>query len=74
MEGLGFIQAEWGSYLGFYRNGKQDIFGIENLKNGASYHGEFKEGSYHGRGQYTDGVRVLYILRKMMTCTAGRFL
>ena len=42
-----------GSYVGEFKNNKQNGQGFRTAPNGATYKGEFKNGRMHGKGTYT---------------------
>ncbi|QHI36257.1 hypothetical protein IMCC3317_16160 [Kordia antarctica] len=51
--GIGIYEYSNSTYMGTFKNGKRDGFGMLFFKSGGDYVGEFSNGNYHGLGTYT---------------------
>ncbi|MBC8756575.1 hypothetical protein H2O64_18025 [Kordia sp. YSTF-M3] len=51
--GVGIYEYGNSTYLGTFKNGKRNGFGMLYFKSGGDYIGEFYNGNYHGLGTYT---------------------
>ncbi|WP_430412352.1 hypothetical protein [Kordia sp.] len=64
--GIGIYEYSNSTYMGTFKNGKRDGFGVLFFKSGGNhtgndYIGEFSNGKYHGLGTYTTGEYEYYM-------------
>jgi hypothetical protein len=51
--GVGIYEYSNSTYIGIFKNGKRDGFGMLFFKSGGDYIGEFSNNNYHGLGTFT---------------------